>query len=90
MKLSEMKVDKPKQEKQTTTQTIIKKIEVSREIKRLFQRIDRNLDKTWGLDNNFQGRKDKESEHFGHDKPKYRNLWEDWKSFRDWFEELNQ
>jgi len=52
---------------------------VPREIKRLFDRINRNVEKTWGFDNK-QGRE----KH----RPKYRNLYEDWESFKEWFENL--
>lgn len=52
---------------------------IPREIKRLFDRIDRNVEKTWGFDNK-QGRE----KH----RPKYRNLYEDWESFKEWFENL--
>ena len=52
---------------------------VPREIKRLFERLDRNVEKTWGFDNK-QGRE----KH----RPKYRNLYEDWESFKEWFENL--
>lgn len=52
---------------------------VPREIKRLFDRINRNVEKTWGFDNK-QGRE----KH----KPKYRNLYEDWESFKEWIENL--
>jgi len=52
---------------------------VPREIKRLFDRINRNVEKTWGFDNK-QGRE----KH----KPKYRNLYEDWEAFKEWLENL--
>ena len=52
---------------------------VPREIERLFDRINRNVEKTWGFDNK-QGRE----KH----KPKYRNLYEDWESLKEWFENL--
>ena len=52
---------------------------VPREIKRLFDRVDRNVEKLWGFDNK-QGRE----KH----KPKYRNLYEDWESFKEWFQNL--
>lgn len=67
----------------TTPRIIVKKIEVSDEIKRLFLRIHKNLDKAWGLDNNYQNRKEKK-----HNIPKYRNLWEDWDTFKGWFERV--
>ncbi len=49
---------------------------VPREIIRLFERISRNVDSTWGYENK-QGRE--------RGKPKYRNLFEDWESFKEWF-----
>lgn len=49
---------------------------VPREIKRLFDRLSRNVDKAWGYDNK-QGREK--------GRPKYRNLYEDWESFKEWF-----
>lgn len=50
------------------------------EVKRIFDRISRNLDKTWGMDNKMGKEKGR---------PKYRNLWEDFLFFKEWFEKLN-
>ena len=52
---------------------------VPREIIRLFDRLSRNVEKTWGFDNK-QGREK--------GRPKYRNLYEDWQSFSEWFQDL--
>ena len=49
---------------------------VSPEIKRLFERLNRNLEKIWGYNNKTGKEKNR---------PKYRNLWEDWESFSEWF-----
>lgn len=53
---------------------------VPREIIRLFDRLSRNIEKTWGFDNK-QGREK--------GVPKYRNLYEDWESFSEWFQDLS-
>jgi len=39
------------------------------------------VEKTWGFDNK-QGREK--------GRPKYRNLYEDWQSFSEWFEDLTE
>lgn len=56
---------------------------VPQEIKRLFERIHQNLDKSWGLDNNYKDRKNKK-----HLIPKYKNLWEDWQIVKKFFDNL--
>lgn len=48
-------------------------------IKKILERVHRNLDKTWGYDNK-TGKEKK--------RPKYRNLWEDWEFFKEFFETL--
>lgn len=68
----------PKQQSSTPQiKTIVKKIEVSEEIKDIFRNIHENADKVWGFDNTTGKEKGK---------PKYKNVWRDWTRFKEWFE----
>ncbi|KKN30018.1 hypothetical protein LCGC14_0838350 [marine sediment metagenome] len=71
-------IKKPEKRKYTPK---TKKLIVPQEIKRLLERINRNLDKTWGYDNKMGKEKGK---------PKYRNLWEDWNALKEWFNEISE
>jgi hypothetical protein len=69
----------PKKNNTPKKEIIIKTIEIHPEIKRLFERICRNIKKTWGFDN-------KQGKEKGI--PKYRNLWEDWESFEGHYRKM--
>lgn len=61
----------------TQVRTIVKKIEMSPEIKDIFRNIDENINKSWGIDNTYFEK---------HGRPKYKNLWQDWTRFKEWIE----
>lgn len=49
------------------------------EIKRLIERVHENLSKAWGFDNKMGREKHR---------PKYKNLWEDWKTIKNFLDKL--